>query len=161
MFRSIIRPGLVKPSGYSAARLLSLKPNWSKFKKIPEPPGLIIGTVNEPYRIPLVSNYEGSYHWVYERIISFALIPMSVLPFVANSPHPMIDAFFSVGLLFHIHSGLKSCIIDYIPERVWGFWHKFAGKLLTLGTFFAMYGVYVIETANNGIYDLVSKLWSL
>lgn len=162
MIRSIIGPELMKNGSCIpriAIRTISFKPDFSKFKKIKQPPGIIVGTVNEPTKIPLVSYYEGSYHWVYEKIITVGLIPLSLVPFFAGVEHPMIDSIFSIGLLFHIHAGLKSCIIDYIPERVWGFWHRFAGKLLTLGTFVAMYGVYVLETANNGLYDLISKLW--
>ena len=163
MFRtSLLNPGLgksvLRPSS-GVIRCLSLKPDFSKLKKIPQPPGHVVGTVNDAYKPPLSSHWEGSYHWVYEKIITIGLIPLASVPFIAGVEHPMFDSIFSVALLWHVHAGLKSCIIDYIPERVWGFWHKLAGKLLTLGTFLGMYGIYVLETANNGLYDLISKLW--
>lgn len=141
------------------ARPLLLKPNFSKFKKIEQPPGHIVGTVNDAYKIPLVSHYEGSYHWTYERILAMSLLPLSVFQYGAGCDYPLVDTAFCLTLLFHAHSGFKSCIIDYIPERVYGFWHRAASRLLSLGSFVAMYGIYVLETTENGLFDLVSRVW--
>lgn len=139
-------------------RSISLKPDFSKLKKIEQPPGYIVGTVNDAYKYPMMNHYEGSYHWAYERAISIALIPLALTPFFGIE-HPLLDTTFCMALMFHCHSGIKSCIIDYIPKRVYGVWHNVASGLLTAGSFFGIYGIYVLETANNGIFDLLGHLW--
>ncbi|ABN65231.1 membrane anchor in succinate dehydrogenase complex [Scheffersomyces stipitis CBS 6054] len=155
---SVIKPvSLLRPTG--VARFISLKPDFSRFKKTEQPPGYIVGTVNDAYRIPLVTYYEGSYHWTYERAIAITMVPLMMTPFVAGVEYPMIDAVFSSLVLFHCHCGFKSCIIDYIPERVYGFWHRAATRLLTLGSFVSLYGVYLIETEGNGLFDLLKNIW--
>ena len=141
-------------------RGLSLIPKLPNLRKIPQPPGYVEGTVNEPYKPPQTDFYEGSYHWTYERIISFSLIPLGMTSFIGGAEHPIIDAIFSLALLFHCHMGLKSCIIDYIPKRVYGFWYKFASLLLTTGTFIGVYGIYLLETVGNGFSDLIKSLWN-
>ena len=146
--------------GIFPLRELMLKPDWSKFKKIEQPPGHIVGTVNDAYKIPLVSPYESNYHWTYERMAAIALLPMTAFPFVCGVEFPYMDAAFCLTLLFHIHSGFKCCIIDYIPERVYGLWHRLASRLLSLVSFASSYGVYLIETNENGLFDLMSRLWN-
>lgn len=157
---SVSKLGLVKPVSTLSIRALSLKPDFSKFKKIDQPPGHIVGTVNDAYKIPLVSPYESNYHWTYERILAMGLVPLTAFPFVMGYEFPMVDTAFCLTVLFHAHSGFKSCIIDYIPERVYGFWHRAASKLLSLGSFVSMYGIYLLETNENGLFDLLAKLWS-
>lgn len=152
---------LSKPTIFrSSVRGIKLIPDFSKWKKIPQPAGHIVGTVNDAYKIPLVSYYEGGYHWTYERILAVSLIPLATFPFIGGVEYPMIDSIFSVGLLFHLHAGFQACIIDYIPLRVYGAWHKFAKRLLTFGTSVAMYGIYIMETENGGLYELISSIWS-
>lgn len=157
---SLLKKNLLKQSSiHTIQRSISLKPNFSKFKKIEQPPGYVVGTVNDAYSPPSADNFEGAYHWTYERLISGALVPLLATPFVFGVTHPLIDASFCVALLFHCQTGFKSCIIDYIPKRVYGFWHGFASKILTLGTFVGIYGVYVLETTSNGLFDLIASLW--
>lgn len=141
------------------SRQISLKPNFSKYKLIPQPPGNIVGTVNDPYVPPSPSFFEGGYHWTYERAIAIGLIPCSIAPFIVGTDIPMIDYIFSVLLLAHCHTGIKSCIIDYIPQRVYGIWHKIASRVLTLGSCMGLYGIYVLETTSNGIFELIRSLW--
>lgn len=163
---SVARPNMLynrsllhmKPT--NILRNISLKPDFSKFKKIPQPPGYIVGTVNDAYKPPMADHYHGSYHWTYERAITIGMVPLVMTPFIAGVEYPVIDAIFSTALLYHCHSGFLSCIIDYIPKRVYGFWHKFATGLLTLGSCVGLYGIYVLETANNGLFDLIKNIFS-
>ncbi|KAI3403592.1 hypothetical protein KGF56_003637 [Candida oxycetoniae] len=152
--------GSVSGIGILPSRTLRLIPDWSKFKKIEQPPGYIVDTVNDAYKPPLPNSYEGAYHWTYERIIAITMIPLVMTPFVAGVEFPVIDASLSALLIFHCHSGFKSCIIDYIPKRVYGVWYEIASKALTFGTLVAMYGVYVMETTSNGLFDIVKSIWS-
>lgn len=157
---SVIRAGINPGCFVLPARSISFKPDFSKYKKIPQPPGNIVGTVNDAAKIPLVSYYDGGYHWTYERLITVGLVPLAMSPLIGGVDYPMIDSIFAIGLLFHCHAGFKSCIIDYIPERVWGVWHRIACRILTFGTFTAMYGIYNLETENEGLFDLVKSIWN-
>lgn len=155
-YRPMLKPGML-----NLGRSLRLIPDWSKFKPIEQPAGFIVETVNEAYKPPAPNAYEGSNHWIYDRIITTAMIPLVMTPFVAGVDYPVIDATFSTLLLIHCHAGFKSCIIDYIPKRVYGIWYGAACKLLTLGTCVAMYGIYVLETANNGLFELIKSIWTV
>lgn len=155
----VTKKPILTPSQIIFTRNLKLKPDFSKFKLIQQPPGHIVGTVNDAYKPPVAEFYEGSYHWTYERAITISMLPLVMAPFIGGVEFPIIDAAASTLLLFHCHAGIKSCIIDYIPKRVYGVWHKIACKLLTLGTFVGMYGVYELETSNNGLFDLIRGIW--
>ncbi|CAN3361259.1 succinate dehydrogenase [ubiquinone] cytochrome b small subunit, mitochondrial [Diutina catenulata] len=133
--------------------------NFDKFRLIKQPAGGVVGGPNDAYKPGPIDLYEGSAHWTYERIISSLLIPLAATPLFVDSVHPMFDTTFSVLMLFHCHTGFTSCIIDYIPERVYGIWHKMARHLLTTGTFVSLYGIYVLETESNGLFDLIKQLW--
>lgn len=139
--------------------LAKLKPDFSQYKLKNEPAGGVIGTVNDAFQLPPADWYHGAYHWGYERVISMALVPLFVVPFAAGIEYSVVDAVFSTLLIFHCHQGFVSCITDYIPERVYGAWHKVARWVLTSGTVTGMYGVYLLETENNGLFQLFAQLW--
>ncbi|SCU85147.1 LAFA_0D14114g1_1 [Lachancea sp. 'fantastica'] len=147
----------------SAMRCLSLKPNLDKFKLTPPPPGGVEGNVNDPVKKPEIDYFHGSYHWDYERITAVALLPLTMVPMywamTGSSVHPMIDTALCCTLLIHVQLGLTSCIVDYIPKRKFGIWHQAALLSLYAGTAVGLYGVYELETKNNGFVDLVHKLW--
>lgn len=171
MFSSfLLRPSLyahnpIKINAINNVRCLSLKPRLPKLPKLPDfkikqdPPGNITGTVNDAYVPPEFSMDKGSFHWVYERAIVVSLTPLVILPFIAGVDYPIIDSIFGSLILLHSRYGLQSCIIDYIPLRKFGFWHKLASFLLNIGTAVGLYGVYVLETEDNGVYNLVKTMW--
>ncbi|ODV58283.1 CybS family protein [Ascoidea rubescens DSM 1968] len=141
-------------------RNFSIKEKIQKLKLIEQPPGYIVGTVNDAFIPPPADFYHGAYHWSYERIIGLTMIPLTIAPFVSSVDYPLMDSFLSVLLLLHCNAGFQSCIIDYIPKRVYGIWHKFAMNLLLLGTVVSSYGIYLMETEDIGLTGLISKLWS-
>lgn len=153
----LTRRSLFRPQVFS--RCISLKPDFSKLKLKEQPPGYVVGTVNDAYVPPEPDHFHGGYHWTYEKIITIAMIPLFITPFAAGAEYPLVDSIFSVLLVFHCRAGFESCIIDYIPKRVYGVWHKMALYLLDAATGLSLYGVYVLETENNGIFDLIQKLW--
>lgn len=53
----------------------------------------------------------------------------------------------------------NSCITDYISERVYGVWHKYAMYMLGLGSAVSLFGIYKLETENDGVVGLVKSLW--
>lgn len=164
LFARLLRPSIISPPRFSlSARNLSLKPRLPKlpsFKLTPDAPGNIIGTVNDAYVSPIPAMEHGSFHWVYERAVVLAMTPLVVFPFFAGVDYPIVDAILSSLVIIHSRYGFQSCIIDYIPLRKFGTWHKIAMVFLNLGTAISLYGVYVIETEENGVCDLIQRLWN-
>jgi hypothetical protein len=166
MFARLIRPSIISTPRLSllnASRSISLKsrlPKLPSFKLTPDAPGNIIGTVNDAYVHPEMEMSHGSFHWVYERLVVLGMAPLIVFPFVAGVDYPLVDAALGSLLLLHARYGIQSCIIDYIPLRKFGTWHKLAMLFLNVGTVFALYGVNVIETEFNGLADLIHKIWT-
>lgn len=129
-------------------------------KTIPQPPGYIVGTVNDAYVPPPPHKLEGSLHWTSERIVAIGMLPLVLAPFITGGgASTLIDSTMSALLLFHCHTGFQSCIIDYVPKRVYGSYHNYAMYLLTFGTGIAGYGIYQIETKEGGVSNIISKLW--
>lgn len=127
-------------------------------KTIPQPPGHIVGSVNDAYIPPKPSKAHGSYHWTSDRIVTIAMVPLALAPFLTGTG-PLLDSVFGVGLLYHVHAGFQSCITDYIQKRVYGKLHDYAMYLLTFGTAVAGYGLYEIETKEGGLAEVVKKVW--
>jgi succinate dehydrogenase (ubiquinone) membrane anchor subunit len=129
-------------------------------KQIPQPPGYIVGTVNDAYVPPKASKSHGSLHWTAERAIAIGMVPLATIPFVTGSVAPVLDATFAGLILAHSWIGFQSCIIDYIPKRVYGAQHNYAMWLLTFGTGVAAYGIYQIEANDVGLTGLLKKVWT-
>jgi len=129
-------------------------------KQIPQPPGYIVGTVNDAVPAPHASKTHGSLHWTAERVIAVGLVPLATVPFITGSFSPILDATLATFVLGHSWIGFQSCIIDYIPKRVYGKQHDYAMYLLTFGTFVAGYGIYLIESKDVGLTGLIGKIWS-
>lgn len=145
--------------GLNASKPLLFRPALIRgFKTIPQPPGFIVGTVNDAYVPPPPHKLEGSLHWTSERIVTIGMLPLVLSPLITGGS-TMVDSSMSALLLYHCFAGFQSCIIDYIPKRVYGVYHTYAMYLLTLGTGLAGYGVYQIETKEGGVSQIISKLW--
>lgn len=127
---------------------------------IPQPPGGIVGTVNDAVVAPPVEKSHGSYHWSFEKLVVLGLVPLAVAPFAGASLSPVLDASFSTLILLHSHLGLESCIVDYIPKRVYGPFHNVAVGALWAGTAVALYGIYELETNDIGLSAAVGKVWN-
>lgn len=70
-------------------------------------------TVNDPVPIPPPNPSHGSYHWSFERLLSVALVPLTVAPFAAGSIHPITDAALGAALVLHSHIGFQ-----YLPPSL-------------------------------------------
>jgi succinate dehydrogenase (ubiquinone) membrane anchor subunit len=134
--------------------------NHKMFGTIPQPPGGIVGTVNDASPVPPANPTKGSYHWTFERILVVGLIPMTVLPFATGSISPVLDATLGATLLIHSQLGFESCITDYIPKRVYGSIHNYAMYLLYGGTVVGLYGLYKLETEDVGLTGTIKKIWN-
>lgn len=118
-----------------------------------------MGNVNDAYVPPKAEKSHGSYHWTSERIVAIGLLPLVGSSF-AGSTSTIIDTTLAAFMLYHVHSGFQSCIIDYIPKRVYGSLHNWAMYLLTFGTGVAGYGIYEIEQKEEGgLAGVVAKVF--
>lgn len=145
--------------GLQSSRASLLKPVMLRgLKTIPQPPGYIVGTVNDAYVPPPAKKSEGSLHWTMERAVAIAMVPLAVAPFFTGAS-TLLDSSLATLMLYHVHSGFQACIIDYIPKRVYGSLHNYAMYLLAFGTGVAGYGVYQIENKEGGFASIIKKLW--
>ncbi|CUM63086.1 uncharacterized protein PRCAT00000651001 [Priceomyces carsonii] len=145
--------------GLSATRPVLFRPALIRgIKTIPQPPGNIVGTVNDAYVTPPPHKLEGSLHWTAERLVAVGLVPLTLAPFLTGTS-TMVDSTLSALLLAHCYIGFQACIYDYIPARVYGPYHSYAMWLLTFGTGVAGYGLYQIEKKEDGLSGIISKVW--
>lgn len=130
--------------------------------QIPQPPGNIVGTVNDPYQPPAPNKTHGSRHWTIERIVTIPMIPLIITPFVAGTMNPVVDGLINTLLIFHCYAGFESCIIDYVPSRTYGKYHDYAMGLLAGASALAAFGVYRIEaTEEEGMYGVFKRVWQV
>ncbi|KAI3403923.2 SDH4 [Candida oxycetoniae] len=153
----LARLGLYQSSKLSTLKFLA--PSLTRgIKTIPQPPGYIVGTVNDAYVPPKPHKLEGSLHWTSERLVAVGLVPLTLAPLVTGTS-TLLDSTLCSLLLFHCYTGFQSCITDYIPKRVYGNLFNYAIYLLTFGTGVAGYGVYQIQKKEGGICQIISKVW--
>lgn len=87
------------------------------------------------------------------RILSGALVPLTLAPFIGGSFNPVMDAVFCAAVLVHSHIGFQSVIIDYIPiKRMPGIRKLFMWGL-NLATLLVGIGLYEFETSNITPYS--------
>ncbi|MCJ1272925.1 membrane anchor subunit of succinate dehydrogenase, Sdh4 [Puttea exsequens] len=120
---------------------------------------VIDGTANDPAPIPEPSPTHGSYHWVFERTFSAALIPLTIAPFAAGSLNPVTDAIFCATILIHSHIGFQSVIIDYIPNKRLPKTRKLFMWGLNAATLVVAVGLYEFETNDVGLTEAVRRIW--
>lgn len=141
------------------SRVLSNAPALLRsFKTIPQPPGNIVGTVNDAYVPPAPHKAEGSLHWTAERLVATSMVPLTVGAFANGGLGPAADLVLGAALLFHCFVGFQLCIIDYIPKRVYGAYHGYAVGLLTAGTVLGSYGLYELEK-DGGLSGVAKGVW--
>ncbi|PNS18256.1 Oligosaccharide translocation protein rft1 [Sphaceloma murrayae] len=126
---------------------------------LPPLPQKVEGTVNDPVPVYPPSPSHGSYHWTMERLISAAIVPLTVAPFAAGSLNPTLDALFIGTLLVHSHIGFQSIIIDYIPKKRLPKTRKLFWYGLNLATVVVGIGFYEFETNDVGLTEGIKRVW--
>ncbi|CAI4058407.1 succinate dehydrogenase membrane anchor subunit SDH4 SKDI_04G3990 [Saccharomyces kudriavzevii IFO 1802] len=127
---------------------------------LPQKPGGVKGTPNDAYVPPPENKLEGSYHWYMEKIFTLSVVPLATTAMLTTGPlSTAADSFFSVMLLGYCYMEFHSCVTDYISERVYGVWHKYAMYMLGLGSAVSLFGIYKLETENDGVVGLIKSLW--
>ncbi|KAL2054198.1 hypothetical protein ABVK25_005339 [Lepraria finkii] len=147
----IIQPTALRVAGFHAS---------SRRLILPAGPQVIDGTANDPAPVPEPSPTHGSYHWAFERLISAALIPLTIAPFAAGTLNPITDAILCATILIHSHIGFQALIIDYLPNKRVPktralFWWGLRAATLTVGL-----GLYEFETNDVGLTEAVKRIWT-
>ncbi|KAF4550661.1 Succinate dehydrogenase-like protein [Elsinoe fawcettii] len=127
---------------------------------LPPLPQKILGTVNDPAPTPPSSPQHGSYHWTMERLISAAIVPLTVAPFAAGSLNPVLDSVFIATILVHSHIGFQSIIIDYVPTKRLPATRKLFWWGLNLATVVVGIGFYEFETNDVGLTEGIRRVWT-
>ncbi|GAV52880.1 hypothetical protein ZYGR_0AI01620 [Zygosaccharomyces rouxii] len=154
--RTIFRTSLNRAFHTTSKRSLTIP----FLSTLPQKPGGVEGTPNDPFIPPAPSKTHGSYHWDFERFLAVSLIPLVTLPLATGgSISTVADGLLSTVLIGHLYVGFQSCIIDYIPQRVYGKNHGRAMFLLSLGSLLSLIGVYKLETEENGTIGVLTSLW--
>ncbi|CAR26890.1 hypothetical protein ZYGR_0I01620 [Zygosaccharomyces rouxii] len=154
--RTIFRTSLNRAFHTTSKRSLTIP----FLSTLPQKPGGVEGTPNDPFIAPEPHKTHGSYHWDFERFLAVSMIPLVTLPLATGgSVSTVADGLLSTILLGHLYVGFQSCIIDYIPARVYGKNHGRAMFLLSLGSLLSIIGVYKLETEENGTIGVLTSLW--
>ncbi|CCD22273.1 succinate dehydrogenase membrane anchor subunit SDH4 NDAI_0A01150 [Naumovozyma dairenensis CBS 421] len=127
---------------------------------LPQKAGGVTGSPNDAYIPPKMNKFEGSYHWWLEKVFAVTSLPLVTVAAVTSGPlSTTCDSLLSVGLLGYCYMEFHSCITDYISKRVYGKYHNYALYLLGAGSVVSLFGIYKLETENNGITGLVKGWW--
>ncbi|KAI4234290.1 MAG: hypothetical protein LQ349_003876 [Xanthoria aureola] len=116
--------------------------------------------LNDPAPVPPTSPTHGSYHWVFERAMSAALIPLTIAPFAAGSLNPVMDALLCAGIIIHSHIGFQSSIIDYVPDKRLPKTRAFFWWALRAATVVVAIGFFEFETNDVGVTEAIKKIWT-
>ncbi|CAB4252930.1 similar to Saccharomyces cerevisiae YOR297C TIM18 Component of the mitochondrial TIM22 complex involved in insertion of polytopic proteins into the inner membrane [Maudiozyma barnettii] len=116
------------------------------------------------FETPKDPGLNGKFQEDYQRIMKYTLIPLTLTPFFtsyAGIPfHPMLDATLGSVFLLYAHYGFSSLIYQYLPKEKYPRWSTISLWTLYSSSCLAFYGLYELETENNGIVDLINKLWN-
>jgi len=132
----------------------------SRHEYIPGGP-VLEGTVNDPSPFPPTSRAEGSHHWAFERLLSAALIPLTGAAFVTSGSHfPVLDGVLAISLVIHSHIGFDSSRVDYLHPRKFPVLGPIVKWTLRAATTGALVGVYMFNTNDVGLTELIRRVWT-
>ncbi|CCK68150.1 succinate dehydrogenase membrane anchor subunit SDH4 KNAG_0A04800 [Huiozyma naganishii CBS 8797] len=156
MLRRGIHTSTVRAFQQSARRSLTIP----FLPTLPQKPGGVIGSPNDSYVAPKTNRMEGSVHWWLEKGFAVTCVPLVTAAMLTSGPLSTVaDSVLSVGLLGYCYMELHSCITDYVSARVYGKFHNYALYLLGAGSVFSLFGIYKLETENDGVTGFVKKWW--
>ncbi|KAK5780188.1 hypothetical protein RI543_002732 [Arxiozyma heterogenica] len=119
---------------------------------------------DKKYKPPVDLAFNGSYQEDYQRIIRYTLIPLSLVPFYTSyagiTLHPIFDITLSSLCLWYLHYGFAGLIINKIPKEKYSKTHKVSMWSLYTATFLSLCGLYQLETENNGMVNLITRIWN-
>ena len=107
----------------------------------------IQGTVNDPTTYPPPNPVHGSYHWLFERALSVALLPLTAAAVAKHGSSGALDAALGLTLILHSHIGFDAVLADYLHERKFPIAGKMAPWVLRACSVMALYGLYELQTS--------------
>ncbi|PWN20717.1 mitochondrial inner membrane protein [Microstroma glucosiphilum] len=120
----------------------------------------IQGTVNEPTTFPPPSPSHGHYHWMFERAISVALLPITAAAVAKHGASGLVDASLGLTLVIHSHMGFDCALQDYLHERKFPIMGKIAPWALRAASVGTLYGLYELQTNDVGLSELIARVWT-
>lgn len=94
-----------------------------------------------------------------ERLVSAALIPVTIAPFAAGALNPLLDGTLIGLTLIHTYIGFQSVIIDYIPTWRAKTWRKVFEWANVLALVVVGWGYYEFETNDVGLTAGIARIW--
>lgn len=92
----------------SSSRLFSTTPRLpSSHPKADASQSYIRGTVNDPTTFPPPNPAHGHQHWLFERGLSVALLPLTALAVAKHGSSGILDAVLGLSLVMHSHIGAR------------------------------------------------------
>lgn len=161
--RPLLRSSFATPLKASAAiKHFSVFPARRVFEPfgVKQPPGYIVGTVNDAVKLNKPDRLHGPYHWMYERLNIIAFVPLVVYALANGSLPPVADAALGVLMISHCHTGFGACITDYFPPRLFPKISPLFFFMLGAGSATALYGLYKLETEDEGVVGAIRTLWN-
>jgi len=155
---SVLPKQLLVPSWAAASRYAPFSTTASR-KILPPGPQVIEGGVNDPAPVPKPDPLHGAYHWTFERLMSAALVPLTMVPFASGSISPTLDAVLIFGIIVHSHIGFQSIVIDYIPVHKHPTLRRACMWALNVATLIVGIGFYEFETNDVGVTEAVKRIW--
>lgn len=154
---TMVRQAQLKNAVSSQATLFHSSARRDILKPLPQ---VVHGTMNDAAPIPHHSPTHGSYHWTFERLISVALIPLTIAPFTAGSLNPVMDSVLAATIVIHSHIGFQALIADYLPEKRVPKTLAFFKWGLRAATLTVAVGLYEFETNDVGITEALKRIWT-
>ncbi|TEB25685.1 hypothetical protein FA13DRAFT_1637077, partial [Coprinellus micaceus] len=119
------------------------------------------GGVNDAIAFPPPSPSHGSYHWVFERSLSAALVPLTAAAFVTSaSANPILDGVLGLSLVVHSHLGFDQAVVDYLHPRKFPLLGPITTWTLRAATVATAVGVFQFNTNDIGLTELIAKVWT-
>lgn len=157
LFRSTLQLSTRRSFQSSARRALTIP----FLPTLPQKPGGVIGTPNDPHVAPAMNKAEGSVHWWTEKVFAVSALPLATTAFLTSGGlSTTTDTIFALSLLGYSYMEFQSCITDYIPKRVYGKFHDYALYLLGAGSVISLLGIYKLEKDNDGVTGFIRSAFS-
>ncbi|PWN44171.1 hypothetical protein IE81DRAFT_321574 [Ceraceosorus guamensis] len=119
----------------------------------------IKGTVNDPTPYPPPAPSHGSYHWLFERGLSVALLPIVAAGMVKHGSSGLLDGALAVSLIVHSHIGFDCIIADYLHKRKFPVIGPTVSWTLRAATVASLVGLYELNTNDIGLSEFIARAW--
>lgn len=100
--------------------------------------------------------------WTAERVVSLAMIPIGVGPFLVTTP--LTDALFCTLAILHSHWGIEAIVVDYIRPSLFNgstvIPNICVGLVWALSAF-TLGALYYFNYSDVGIVNAIKMLWRL